>query len=249
MKIGAVVQARMGSKRLPGKVMLKLGRKTVLEHVISRLKLVADLDAIIVATSLSVQDDIICKWCSTNRVACFRGSENDVLDRYMKAAQHFELGAVVRITADCPLIDPKIIAKLVKIFRLQQPDALGLAGEFPDGLDCQIFSFPALKKAWGKAKLQSDREHVGSYIENTNSKAFEIIRVELFKGLGFHRWTLDEPEDLIFLTKLINGLEKKYEEYSTDDILKYLEEHSWLTKINSHIVRNEGFATARLNDV
>ncbi len=241
MIIGAIVQARMGSQRLPGKVLTKIGSELVLERIVNRLRLCTGLAAIVVATTELQNDDRIRDWCVRNRVECFRGSEEDVLDRYYRAAKKYNFSAVVRITADCPLIDPLVVDKLISLFRIQKPDAISLAGSFPDGLDCQIFSLNALEKAWLKAELKSDREHVGTYIEKTNRQEFNIIGVELFENLGHHRWTLDEKADFEFLTKLLEGLEKEKKVFYSDDIIEYLNQNTHILNINAHILRNDGY--------
>ena len=152
MRLIAVIQARMSSTRLPNKVLLPLCGTPVLEHICKRLSICNGLDEIIVATSTDKTDDVLFDWCSERKIKCFRGSLIDVLDRYYKAALTYKADAVLRITGDCPLIDPEIISELVRNFRTGDYDAYSLSGDFPDGLDCQIFSFQALKESW-KASL------------------------------------------------------------------------------------------------
>ena len=231
----------MDSTRLPGKVLLKIGKMIVLERIVKRLNESLLLDDIVVATSVEPSDDKIARWCLDNKVNLFRGSLLDVLDRYYRAAQKFEADTAIRITGDCPLIDPKIVDKVVENYNKGNFDAAGLHGEFPDGLDCQVFSFKAIKFAWKNATSSTDREHVGSYIENTRPDLFDLCKVELYHKLGNHRWTLDEPRDLEFLTLLIEGLEREKEYFYTEDVLKYLELFPNLLSINSSIVRNEGY--------
>ena len=241
MKTIAIIQARMDSTRLPGKVLKKLGNMLVIERVAARLSECKSLDDLVVATSTENTDDELASWCDNNQIKVFRGSLHDVLDRYYRAAIHYKAENIVRITGDCPLIDPQIVDKVVEEFQAGSFDAAGLHGEFPDGLDCQVFSIKAIKTAWQKATLATDREHVGSYIERTNPRLFRLCKVELFRGLAHHRWTLDEPLDFEFLSSLLKLLEAKHENFYTNDVLECLEQSPELLKINSSIMRNAGY--------
>ena len=241
MKVVAIVQARMSSSRLPGKVLLPLAGKPVLAHVIERLQSCNSLDGLVLATSIKSEDGAIQQWCSANRVDCFRGSLNDVLDRYYQAATHYKADAIVRITADCPLIDPMIVDEVVEGFLAGNFDAYSLAGEFPDGLDCQVFSYSAIERAWSEAKLPSEREHVGPYIEKTHPELFNIGSLEKFSGLSHHRWTLDEARDYEFLQAVFARLCKEGSLFRTSEILALLEREPDLLQINSGIIRNEGY--------
>jgi spore coat polysaccharide biosynthesis protein SpsF len=249
MNIIAIIQARMSSKRLPGKVLKKIENKTVLEHVISRLKMSKKISKVVVATSTDISDDPIKKICEQKKIKLFRGSLEDVLDRYYKAAIYFKADVIVRITADCPVIDYEIVDEVIEGFLQNNKDFFSLQGEFPDGLDCQVFKLEALKKSWKEAKLLSDREHVGTYIEKTNSKEFKIGGIKKFKNLSHHRWTLDEPEDLIFLETIFSRLYKKNIYFNHQDILKLLSNEKNILKINSHITRNEGYLNSKEKDI
>jgi len=241
MKVVAIVQARMSSSRLPGKVLLPLAGKPVLAHVVGRLQSCKSLDDIVLATSIEHQDDAIEQWCSANRVDCFRGSLNDVLDRYYQAAKHYKADVIVRITADCPLIDPMIVDEVVEGFLAGNFDAYSLAGEFPDGLDCQVFAYSAIEQAWRLAKLPSEREHVGPYIEKTHPEQFKIGSLEKFSGLSHHRWTLDESRDYEFLQVVFERLHKEGSLFRASEILALMAREPDLMQINSGIIRNEGY--------
>ena len=245
MKIVANIQARMSSSRLPKKVLLKIGKELVLERIINRLNYCRYIDEILVATSVCESDNCISKYCESAKISCFRGSLDDVLDRYYQAAKMCSADAVVRITGDCPLIDPVVVDKVIDHFICGEFDAVGLHGEFPDGLDCQVFSFSAIKKAWCEATSDTDREHVGSFIENTSPHLFKLGTVEIFKNLGHHRWTLDEPCDLEYLKLLIEGLEESKQLFLSEDVLKFLEQNKHLMKINGAITRNEGYLLSK----
>ena len=244
MNIVAIVQARMGSTRLPGKVFLPLAGKTVLSHVTTRLSACKNLNSVVVATSVESEDDAICEWCVSEGIHCFRGSLTDVLDRYYRAAQAFCADAVVRITADCPALDPEIVDEVIEGFLEEDYDAYHLSGEFPDGLDCQVFAFRAIERAWQDAELPSEREHVGPYIEKNLEGTFKVGEFIKFLGLGHHRWTLDDDKDLLFLTAVFDELYHKNALFKTLDILDLIERKPYLKEINSGTLRNEGYLTS-----
>lgn len=237
----------MGSTRLPGKVFMQLSGRPVLWHVVERLKHSKRLKGIVVATTSSPADDIICDFCKKNSIDVFRGSEADVLDRYYRCAKDYNADPVVRVTADCPVIDPEIVDEVIGGFFEGGYEVYSLGGEFPDGLDCECFSFSALEDAWKNATLPSEREHVGVFMQRHPAR-YRIGVYERFKGLGHHRWTLDEESDYLFLTEVYNRLFSPERIFLTDDILKLLNEEPWIQKINSGITRNEGFLKSLLED-
>jgi len=241
MSTVAIIQARMSSSRLPGKVLLPLMDKPVLEHVVSRLKYAKSLNEIVIATSTEADDDAIELWAKSNKINYYRGSLNDVLDRYYQAARLYKAETVVRITADCPVIDPYIVDEVVFGFKEGAFDAYGLSGEFPDGLDCQVFSFSALERAWKDATLPSEREHVGPYIEKTHPELFKLGGLEKFSDLGHLRWTLDEDRDYELLKQIYGELYVADSLFVTDDILNLLKRRPELSEINSQITRNAGY--------
>jgi spore coat polysaccharide biosynthesis protein SpsF len=241
MKVVAIVQARMSSLRLPGKVLLPLAGKPVLAHVIDRLRTCNKLHDVVLATSVKSEDDSIEQWCKANNVNCFRGSLEDVLDRYYQAATKYKAEAVVRITADCPMIDPMIVDEVVEGFLAGDFDAYSLAGEFPDGLDCQVFAYSAIERAWHEAKLPSEREHVGPYIEKSHPEYFKTGGLEKFSELSHHRWTLDEPRDYEFLQAVFARLYKQGFLFRSSEILALMEREPDLMQINCGIIRNEGY--------
>ena len=240
MKIVAIVQARMSSTRLPGKVLMELGGKPVLAHVVERLKFCKNIEAIAIATSTDVSDNLIEDWCRKSQTICYRGSLDDVLDRYVRAARLLKADAVVRITADCPAIDPLVVDDVIEGFLTDNYAIYGLKGEFPDGLDCTVFATSALERAWREAKLPSEREHVGPYIEQ-NPQIFKGGGLEKFQGLSHMRWTLDEPRDFDFLTQIFNRLYKSNKLFFAEDILELLKLEPELALLNSNIIRNEGY--------
>ena len=240
VRIVAIIQARMSSSRLPGKVLLPLAGKSVLSHIIDRLANAKLVTNILVATSEDRTDDPIAEFCSTHCIEVFRGSLSDVLDRFYNAAKNVKADVVVRITADCPMIDPVIVDAVITGFLSGNYDLYGLAGEFPDGLDCTAISFNALKKAWKNAKLKSEREHVCPYIEN-NGSLFSVGGLYLFENLGHLRWTLDETCDYELLKNIFDNLYNSSTLFHTHDVLCFLKNNQELLALNSSIVRNEGY--------
>lgn len=240
MSVVAIIQARMSSTRLPGKVLMELAGKPVLEHVVSRIEACKTIQKIVVATSIDATDDAIERWCRERDVACYRGSLNDVLDRYYQAAVQSGADAIVRITADCPAIDPTIVDEVVSQYLAGGYEFFGLSGEFPDGLDCTVFSFPAIERAWMEAQLPSEREHVGPYIEK-HPEWFKSGGLKKFVGLSHHRWTLDEPRDLEFLKIVFERLYQTNKTFGATDVLALLKAEPELLSINGSIVRNEGY--------
>ena len=236
----AVVQARMGSTRLPAKVMRTLVGKPVLWHVINRLSFCRRLEGIVVATSTHPEDDVIEQWCGDQGVRCFRGSEQDVLGRYYEAAQFYDADPVVRITGDCPVIDPTVVDEVVEGFYEGQVHVYSLGGDFPDGLDCEVFAFWVLKETWQRARLPSEREHVSPYMYK-HPEQFRVGCLEKFENLGHHRWTLDEEADLHFLQALFSRLYREECPFLTEDILALLDREPDLMDVNREMVRNEGY--------
>lgn len=240
MRMVCIVQARMSSTRLPGKVLLPLAGQQVLAHVVGRLRHCRMLEEVVVATSDDASDDVLHDWCRAHAVPVFRGSLEDVLDRFCQCARHHQADAVVRITADCPAIDPQLVDVVVQGFLAGSYDLYYLGGEFPDGLDCAVFSRAALERAWREAVLKSEREHVGPYVVN-HPELFRIGALEKFKGLAHHRWTLDDPRDLAFLQAVFERLHQPgCVPFTTQDVLELLAREPALLTLNQGIVRNEG---------
>lgn len=242
MNIIAIIQARTGSTRLPGKVLLDLKGKTVLEHVIERIKMSQHINKIVVATTIRKEDLEIVKLCANLGISIYCGSENDVLDRYYQAAKLFKADNIVRITSDCPVIDPKIIDDVVTVHLKNNADYTSntLKETYPDGQDVEVFTFASLKTAWLDAKLASEREHVTPYIRN-NPDIFKHINLEYKEDLSQKRWTLDNAEDLEFLRLVYKYLYNKDRLFNMDDILALIDEKPEIEKINQYIIRNEGY--------
>ena len=246
-KIISIIQARMSSSRLPGKVLMPLANKPVLWHVVERIKACKTISEVVVATSTDKTDDAVEAWCQGAGVSCYRGSLNDVLDRYYQAAKLHKADTVLRITADCPAVDPTVVDEVVQAYLAGEYEFYGLAGEFPDGLDCTVFAFTALERAWKEATLPSEREHVGPYIEK-HPEIFKSGALKKFTGLSHHRWTLDEPRDYEFLKTVFSTLHRENATFLAHDLLALLENEPELMKFNSNIVRNEGYLKSLIQD-
>ena len=234
----AIIQARMGSTRLPGKVLMKLAGKTALEHVIERVSKLKKINKIIVATSANAEDDKISELCQMLNIACYRGSENDVLDRFYQAAKEFNYSNIIRITGDCPMIDPDIIGQTIKLYEDEKLDYASnvIPPTFPKGLDVEVFTFKALKKAWHKVKSGPQREHVTVYFWQ-NPKIFKQKHLLNKINLSLKRWVLDYEVDYEFLQKIFNDLYIVKPNFRLKDVLKFLEINPELEKINQGIDR------------
>lgn len=248
MKIGAIVQARLSSERLPRKVILPLEGKPVLWHVLNRLKYSKKLDIIILATSTNKEDRGLKNITDSLNIPTFFGSLNDVLSRYYHAAKEYKIDPVVRITADCPMIDPEIVDEVIQGYLDGNYDYYGLAGAFPDGLDTVVFSFKALQIAFNEAELPSEREHVGGEFFKRNKHRFKIGGFEKFKDKANYRWTIDEPEDYEFLKIVFKELYSSERPFSYRDVFNLLERRPDLQKINLHIAQNEGYLKSLKED-
>ncbi len=239
--IGCIVQARMGSTRLPGKVMLKLDKENpVLYYVLEQLSSCKLIDKIIVATTTLDEDDVIKNFVNSMNVNIFRGSSDDVLDRYYQCAKKFSIDTIVRITADNPLIDPTIVDDLIKKFTLNSYDYLTNAHirTFPYGTEVEIFSFKALEKAWKNAKKPSEREHVTPYFYN-NSQSFRNYNQENSKNLSNLRWTIDRENDFLLVKSIVSKIKKR--PILMNDILDLFSKEPKLFEINKNQIRDEGY--------
>ena len=234
----------MGSSRLPGKVMLDLCGKSVIWHIIERVKKSEKIDEIIIATSINKENDTIREFCLENEVKCYSGEENDVLDRYYKAVQLMEGyrdANIIRITADCPLIDPEIVDRVIDYHKIKKADYTSncLEPTFPDGLDCEIFTFEILEEIWKQAQLKSEREHVTLYIRN-NSDRYRIANYKNDEDLSNLRWTLDEAEDFKLINEIYEELYFDKEFFGMQDVMNLLQKRPELLEINVKYSRNEG---------
>lgn len=238
MKVGIIVQARMGSTRLTGKVMKDLCGKPVIQHVIERLKQSKKADEIIIATTTLKQDDIIEDQAFELGVKSYRGSEGDVLSRYYHAARDNTLDIIVRITADCPLADPFIIDDLINV--LMQSDYNLVANvspdlsqrTFPRGLDAEVFTFGILEFAFDNAGEDYQREHVTPFIYERSDK---ICIYKNSTDYSKYRWTLDTEDDLRLIKTIYDYLYKGKHDFYFADVLRLFEIIPELAGINAHV--------------
>ena len=237
MKTVAIIQARMGSTRLPGKVMKDLAGAPMLERVVSRTRRARLLESVLIATSTASADDIIERESQRLGVECFRGSETDVLDRYYRAASSLGTENIARVTSDCPLIDPTIIDMTVAAFHREKPDyaSCSLTRTYPRGLDTEVFTFEALQRAWQEAKEPYQRIHVTPYIYQ-HPALFRLLPVTGERDYSGHRWTVDTPEDLQFVRQIYSRLGPG-DGFSWQEVLALLANEPQLCRINQGIAQ------------
>ena len=245
-----VTQARTGSTRLPGKILKEVGGKSLLQIHLERLKKCKEVSKIIVATTDKPEDEIIYKKTIDLGIVASKGSEQNVLDRFYQAVKNDKPDWIVRLTSDCPLIDPKLVDDIILFVQNEDVDygANILIENFPDGQDVEVFKFSALELAWKNAKLSSDKEHVTPYIRKNSDfnggSLFSAVNFSCHSDYSKTRMTVDEISDLELITILINdlGTDKTWLEY-TNHIIK-----NDLNKINNSIIRNEGLLKSIKND-
>ena len=245
IKVVAVIQARMGSSRLPGKVMRELGGKPVLAHVIDRVGTCELIDEVVVATTTANADDVIAAESRRMGARVFRGPENDVLRRYADAARQARADVVVRVTSDCPLVDPTVLSGMLDQFLSaaaegRGPDYLSntLDRTFPRGLDAEIFRFAALERANAEATEPHQREHVTPYIWEHPQR----FAIRQYKGEEDHsdlRWTLDTEADWRFLSAVFGLLGDSGAELTTAAVLQLLDRHPEVKSINMHVEQKQ----------
>lgn len=237
-KVVIIVQARMSSTRLPGKVLMPLLGRPMLEFQLERLRNVQNASQIVVATTTQNTDDPIAALCNRLGVEVFRGDESDVLHRYYSAAKHCGADVIVRITGDCPLIDPLIIERVIDFFLDSPYDYVGntLQKTYPRGMDTEVFSFESLEHAQKDAQEPAEREHVTLYIYR-HPELFSLANIAHSSDQSHYRLTVDTPEDFFLITKIVEALHPKDPEIPLHKIVKFLEENPALAKINSHIIQ------------
>ena len=238
-EVVAIIQARMSSTRLPGKVLLDLGGRSVLSRMVERVKLAKRVKRVVVATTVDPSDDPIIDVCTRERIDVFRGSLPDVLDRYYQAAKLFQADVVVRLTADCPLIDPDLIDQTIEALFEQQADFScnrlppPFQRTYPIGLDVEVCTFDALERAWKEASEKRQREHVLPYLYEVEGR-FKMVQLNYSRDLGSLRWTLDTPEDYVLLKEVIHRLGKR-NDFTWLEVLALFEADPDLAAVNQNI--------------
>lgn len=238
MNIVAITQARFSSSRLPGKVLKQLGSETVLDLHLKRIKQSRRINSFILATTTEPESEAIAEIANRNGVSCFQGSLNDVLDRFYQAVVDLKPDYIVRLTSDCPLIDPAYIDDMIQKF-LDSDCEYGsncLNPTLPDGMDAEIFTFDSLASAWQNAQKKSEREHVTPYIRESGK--FKTLSVEYDLDWDQYRMTLDTEEDYQVLKLLVDNCG---ECASVAEYVKFLSSHPEISEINSIYQRNEGY--------
>lgn len=238
MRTVIISQARMGSSRLPGKVLLPVAGKPLLQHHLERLQKVTRADAVWVATTELPQDQPIVDLCAQLGVSCFRGSEQDVLSRYHGTAHAAQAERVVRVTSDCPLIDPAIVDQAIA--RMDEdpakPDYVSntLVRSYPRGMDCEVFMASSLDEAQWLATRPEEREHVTPYIY-WRPERFKVVQLVSEVDLSQHRWTVDTPEDADLVGRLLEAALARRSDFGLADLLELIAAHPDWPAINAHI--------------
>ena len=232
-----MVQARMSSTRLPGKVLMDLGGETMLARVLRRLGRASRVDEVVVATTDTASDDEIGTECAGLQVSCFRGSEHNVLDRYLRAAECFRSDVIVRVTADCPLIDPAIVDEVVAACVEKQVDLAcnDVPHTFPRGLDVEAFTIETLRRVQDMADQPYQREHVTPLIYE-RPDIFRTYSVRGDRDLSHLRWTVDTPADLT-LTRAIYAHFENRDDFGWREALELVDSHPELAEINAHVAQ------------
>ncbi|MBA3604236.1 MAG: glycosyltransferase family protein [Parachlamydiaceae bacterium] len=237
-KIVAIIQARQGSTRLPGKSMKEVLLKPLLGYLLDRITHAKTINEVVVATTSLENDNVIASYCQKNSISCFRGDAEDVLGRYLAAAKIFSADIIVRITGDCPLIDPKIIDRVVthyhNLTNSQEIDYTSntLIRTYPRGMDVEVFSFKALELAAESAVKGSDREHVTSFIYS-HPGLFKLANVVNENNDSRFRWTVDTDEDFQLVKKIIEAVYPNNNLFTYDDLLRTMNENPDWFQINS----------------
>jgi len=235
----AIVQARVSSTRLPGKVLKEINGKSLIEILFHRLSQAKKINRIMLATSVNKENDPLVNIIAKLGYDVFRGSEDDVLGRYYKASKQYEPESVIRITGDCPIIDPSLVDEVISLYDKENVDYASNTNPptYPDGLDVEVFSFKSLKEANNKAKSSHEREHVTPYIR-TNKK-LKNINLSNNKNDSNERWTIDDPEDYVVIENIVNHFAPNLD-FTWKDVLELKNTHLDYFEANKNIQRNAG---------
>lgn len=237
-----IIQARCDSTRLKNKVLANIEGKPLIERIYSRVKQVELIDQVVIATTNSAVDNALTDWCIRKKINVFRGSEQNVLERFYECAELYSADIIVRITADDPFKDPIIINHAVDLLIKNNYDYVSntIKPTFPEGIDVEVFRFNSLKSAFQSARLDSEKEHVTPYIWKNIDK-FSLYNFEHNKNISHLRWTIDYPEDLEFARAIYKKLQVKNDMFYMQDVLSVLDKFPKLLDIQKKIIRNEGY--------
>lgn len=240
MNVVAIVQARTGSTRLPNKIFCNLSGFSLLYHVVDRLKASKEINKIVIATTISSRDNSVEDWCIENYIDCYRGSEENVLKRYYDAAKEFKADIIIRVTADDPFKDFRIIDEAIKILKVNKFDFVcnNSPVSFPEGLDVEVLTMHALSNSFFNSTSNFEQEHVTQYIHR-NKNFFKIFNIKNDKDLSYFRWTIDTKEDYLFVKEVYNNLYKKNSIFLPEDIYQLLDKNPLLLEINSEVKKSD----------
>ncbi|MEG6584989.1 glycosyltransferase family protein [Dendrosporobacter sp. 1207_IL3150] len=242
MRTVIIVQARMTSTRLPGKVLKEVLDKPLLQYQIERLKRVKSAEELVIATTTNSTDQPIVNLCNKLGVSIFRGSEEDVLGRYYHAATTYGAEAVVRLTSDCPLLDPQLVDNVIQLYKKSYPDyhyaSNVLTRSFPRGMDTEVFSYTALAEAFIEANVKPEREHVTSFIYNRPGR-YKTINYLYKEDQSRHRWTVDTPEDFELVSRIIKSIYPAKECFTLEDCIELLNKNPEWENINAAIEQKQ----------
>jgi len=243
--IYCIIQARTGSIRLPKKVLEKIDNNlTVLDYVINQVKYSKKIEKIIIATTDLIEDDSICKYSNLQKIECFRGSSEDVLDRFYHCAKKYSAKTIVRITADNPLIDPDIIDRIIEEYEECDFITNTLERTFPYGTEVEVFSFSSLEKAWKNAKKPSEREHVTPFIRDPKNK-FILKNLKNEKNISHLRYTVDKIEDFLLVKEIVKNISTR--PILLQDIINLQREKPKIFEINKN-VKHDGYLSSLKKD-
>ncbi|MGQ0790632.1 MAG: cytidylyltransferase domain-containing protein [Nitrosopumilaceae archaeon] len=247
-KITALIQTRIQSTRLPNKVLALIENRSLIWYIIERLKNSKTLEQIVLTIPSSAEDRLLIKIAEDSNVLAFIGDENDVLGRFYNAAVKFSADPIIRITGDCPLVDPYLLDKMVEFYLENNYDYVSntIIPTYPDGLDIEVFSFDTLSKAFTEAKLKSEREHVTPFIWK-NPTIFRLHNYENTEDQSNYRWCVDEPPDLDLIRLIYSNLKPKIV-FPFKEVIRLMESNPELLKINDKIKRNEGYLKSIRDD-
>lgn len=240
MKVGVIIQARMGSSRLPEKVLMEIEGKPIFCHIVERLKNAKNVDEIILATTELVEDNILCELANDNGIKYYRGSSDDVLSRFYFSSRYNSLNVIVRITCDCPLVDAKLLDEMIEFYKKNTYEMVSNAPNdaiyrtYPRGLDIEMFSLKQLELAYVGAEQRYQREHVTPFIyENCETKYY----YKDTENNAHLRWTIDTMDDYILIKEIYSNLYKGKHDFYYRDILELYKQKPELLTINSHIIQ------------
>ncbi len=244
-----MLQARVSSSRLPGKVLKPILGKPMLLHQLERLQRAREIDRLVVVTSREDSDTPLVELLEDRGIDYYRGSLDDVLDRYFQAARYYGAEHIVRLTGDCPLVDPDVVNQDIRVHKKEHNDYTSntLLPTFPDGLDVEVLRYETLQRVWENASLASEREHVSSFVIN-NPEKFLLGSVTKENDLSQLRWTVDEKVDFDLVTAIYEELYLVNRQFTTSDVLMLLKRRPELLKLNNNIDRNEGLQKSLLNE-